>query len=152
MRRRIVLLKLHFSSTYQQIYKSIDFTHAINRDFTRIWQNHWNKIQFNKLQFIKSIIVETKLISVTIRRDEVVLHRAHIGHTFLTYLLKQENSPDCSSCHCLLRVQHILIDCPNYQHIRAKYFTSHNLHDLFSSIHPLCIVDFLREINLYDAF
>ena len=48
--------------------------------------------------------------------------------------------------------KHILIDCPNYQHIRAKYFTSHNLHELFSSIHPLCIVDFLKEINLYDAF
>src|SRR3989441_7366721 len=93
------------------------------------------KFSVNKLQIIKPIIGETKLKSVTNRRDEVVLHRARIGHTFLThsYLLKKENSSDCSSCHCLLTVQHILIDCPNYQHIRAKYFTSHNLHDLFSS-------------------
>src|SRR5207247_2479724 len=131
-----------------------DFKYAINRYFIRIWQNHWNQIQFNKLQIIKPIIGETKLKSMIIRRDEVVLHRARIGHTFLThsYLLKKENSPDCSSCHCLLTVQHILIDCPNSQPIRAKYFASHNLHDLFSSIHPLYIVDFLKEINLYNAF
>src|SRR3989442_14904895 len=89
----------------------LDFKYAINRYFIRIWQNHWNQIQFNKLQIIKPIIGETKLKSVTNRRDEVVLHRARIGHTFLThsYLLKKENSPDCSSCHCLLTVQHILI-------------------------------------------
>src|SRR3989441_6312973 len=68
--------------------------------------------------------------------------RTRIGHTFLThsYLLKQENSPDCSSCHCLLTVQHILIDCPNYQPIRAKYFAAQNMHDLFISIHPLYFV------------
>ena len=98
--------------------------------------------------------LKTRLKNVTIRRDEVVLHRAWIGHTFLThsYLLKQENSPDCSSCHCLLKVQHVLIDCPNYHPIRVKYFASHNLHDLFSSVHPLCIVDFLKEINLYNVF
>src|SRR3989441_11159276 len=104
--------------------------------------------------FRSPIIGETMLKSVTTRRDEVVLHRARIGHTFLThsYLLKKENSPECSSCHCLLTVQHIFIECPNYQYIRANYFTSRNLHDLFTSIHHLCIVDFLKEINLYDAF
>ena len=68
-----------------------DFKYAINRYFIRIWQNHWNQIQFNKLQIIKPFIGETKLKSVTNRRDEVVLHRARIGHTFLThsYLLKK---------------------------------------------------------------
>ena len=131
-----------------------DFKHTINTHFTRIWQNNWSQIQFNKLQIIKPIIGETKLRNVTIRRDEVVLHRARIGHTFLmhAYLLEQENNPDCFSCHCLLTVQHILIECPDYQPIRAKYFTSNNLHDLFSRVHPLCIVDFLKEINLYNVF
>jgi ribonuclease HI len=131
-----------------------DLKHTINTYFTRIWQNHWNQTQFNKLQMIKPNISETKLQNVTVRRDEVVLHRARIGHTFLThsYLLKQENSPDCSACHSLLTVQHILLDCPNYHTVRVKYFTSRNLHDLFGTVRPICILDFLKEIDIYNAF
>src|SRR6266516_4152809 len=145
-------LQLPISTDIQIHYT--DLKQTTNRYFTGIWQNHWNQIQFNKLQIIKPSVGETKLKDVTIRRDEVVLHRARIGHTFLThsYLLKQENSPDCSTCHCLLTVQHILIDCPNYQPIRGKHFASVNLHDLFGSVHPLCVVEFLKEINLYNAF
>jgi hypothetical protein len=127
---------------------------AINTYFTKIWQNHWSQIPFNKLQMVKPVIGESKLKNVTIRRDQVILHRSRIGHTFLThsYLLKQENSPDCASCHCLLTVQHLLIDCPNYQAVRTKYFSSLNLYNLFSSVHPLSIVKFLKEINLYHCF
>lgn len=145
-------LQLPISTDIQIPYT--DLKRTINSYFTRIWQNHWSQTQFNKLQTIKPVIGETKLKNVTIRRDEVVLHRARIGHTFLThsYLLKKENSPDCSFCHCLLSVHHILIDCPLYQPVRAKYFASQNLHDLFSSVHPLCVVDFLKEINLYNVF
>ena len=131
-----------------------DLKNTINTYFNKIWQNHWSQIQFNKLQLIKPVIGETKFKNVTKRRDEGVLHRARIGHTFLThsYLLRKEDGPDCSSCHCLLTVQHILIDCPNYQPIRAKYFTSNNLHDLFKNVDPLFIVNFLKETNLYSVF
>src|SRR5688572_2952631 len=114
MKKLTVLLRQHFSYPYQFIQiPYTDLKNTINAYFNRIWQNHWSQIQFNKLQSIKPIIGETKLKSVTKRRDEVVLHRARIGHTFLThsYLLKKEDGPDCSSCHCLLTVQHILIDC-----------------------------------------
>jgi ribonuclease HI len=145
-------LQLPISTDIQIPYT--DLKHIINTYFTRIWQNHWSQIAFNKLQAIKPIIGETKLENVTIRRDEVVLHRARIGHTYLThsYLLRQENSPDCPSCQCLLTVQHILIDCPRYQSIRAKHFASNNLHDLFTGVHPLCIVQFLKEAKLYLNF
>ena len=87
-------LQLPISTNIQIPYT--DLKHTINTYFSRIWQNHWSQIQFNKLQIIKPSIGETKLKGVTIRRDEVVLHRARIGHTFLThsYLLKRENSPD----------------------------------------------------------
>jgi len=145
-------LQLPISTNIQIPYT--DLKPTINTYFTRVWQNHWSQIQFNKLQTIKPIIGETKLKGLTFRRDEVVLHRARIGHTFLThsYLLKRENAPDCSVCNCLLTVQHILIDCPNYQPIRAKYFATHNLHELFKRVHPLCVLNFLKEINLYNSF
>src|SRR5688572_9554168 len=97
-------LGTHISRYTNSVYT--DFKNTINAYFSRMWQNHWSQIQFNKLQNIKPIIGETKLKNVTKRRDEVVLHRARIGHTFLThsYLLKKEDGPDCSSCNCLLTV------------------------------------------------
>ena len=103
---------------------------------------------------IKSIIGETKLKNVTIRRNKVVLHRARIDHNFTTpsYLLKRENSPDFTLSVRILTAQHILIDCPIYQPVRVKYFSSLNLHDLFSSVHPLSVVAFLKDINVLNVF
>src|SRR5437899_834878 len=114
MKRRTVLLKLHFSSPYQQIFSSLTQTSNMPSTDTLSDFGRTSGIKFSSINFrlfIKPIIGETKLKSVTVRRDEVVLHRARIGHTFLThsYLLKKENSPDCSSCHCLLIAQHNLI-------------------------------------------
>ena len=92
-----------------------DLKQDINQYYTKSWQTIWNNTLFNKLQNVKPTLGKTKLYNVTTRRDEVVLHRLRIGHTYLThsYLLKQDNNPDCSTCKCLLTVQHILLECPN---------------------------------------
>src|SRR5437867_1528309 len=52
-------LQLPISADIQIHYT--DFKYAINRYFIRIWQNHWNQIQFNKLQIIKPIVGELNL-------------------------------------------------------------------------------------------
>jgi hypothetical protein len=131
-----------------------DLKQSISTYFISTWQYQWNQSVFNKLYSIKPVLGETKLRSVVTRRDEVVLHRARIGHTHLThcYLLKGENAPDCASCHCLQTVQHILIDCPLYQHERVKFYRENSLDQLFNKVQPTSIVKYLKEIQLYSAF
>ena len=50
---------------------------------------------------------QPKLSSV---RDDMVIRRAHIGHTYLThkYLMVKEDEPLCNACNDLLTVKHRL--------------------------------------------
>ena len=131
-----------------------DLKQIINTYFLKIWQDKWSQTPFNKLQSIKPTLGETKFNNITKRRDEVVLHRSRIGHTYLThlYLLKRENSPECVTCNCSLTVHHILIECANYNSIRMKYFNSRTLYELFDKVHPIHILNFLKEVKLYSSF
>jgi len=131
-----------------------DLKQDINTYFYNVWQELWNITPFNKLQAVKPNLGVTKLHQVVNRRDQVVLHRARIGHTYLThsYLLKRENNPDCQSCQCLLTVQHILIDCPKFKTVRIRHFQATSLSELFNKVRPLRIIDFLKEIKLYLNF
>ena len=103
---------------------------------------------------MKSVIGETNLKGVTRRRDAVVLHRARIGHTHLThcFLLKAEDQPQCDSCHSALSVRHVLIDCPNLAASRKKFFNVNSLGELFSHFPCFNILNFLREVGLYQRF
>jgi hypothetical protein len=128
-----------------------DLKHTVQTYLVKFWQEKWNQTAFNKLQSIKPLLGETKLHSITKRRDEVALHRRRIGHTYLThsYLLKRENNPDCINCNCMLTIQHILIECPVYSVARLKYFQVNSLHELFKTVNPVHIINFLQEINIY---
>ena len=50
------------------------------------------------------------------RREEIVLARAHIGHSYMThsYLLKGDPMPECIPGYCALTVKHILIECVDF--------------------------------------
>ena len=54
------------------------------------------------------------------RKEQVILDRLRIGHTRLThsFLLKGEPPPECTTCECQLTIQHILVDCIEYDFIR----------------------------------
>ena len=85
------------------------------------------------------------------RRDEIIIHRLRIGHTFLThgYLLKRDTPPQCSACQTQLTVEHVLLHCPTWNAIRANHFTTTSLLNLFSNVTSRCIVDFIKEIGFY---
>ncbi len=57
-------------------------------------------------------------------REEVVLARIRLGHTYLThsYLLNREDQPECVGCACPLTVQHIMSDCVEFADIRNLLF------------------------------
>ena len=131
-----------------------DYKQMITSQLTKIWQTQWDQADFNKLHSIKKVIGPTKFQGISRRRDEVVLHRARIGHTHVThsYLLKAEDQPQCSSCLCSLSVRHILIDCPCLASSWQKYFNVGSLYELFSQVSVFNLTSFLREMDLYQRF
>ena len=131
-----------------------DLRQKVNDHFIAKWQNRWNTIAFNKLQAVKPYIGETKLKNIVNRREEGVLHRARMGHTYLThsYLLRGEDAPECIPCQSLLTVEHILIHCVDFALARAKYYNAASLKQLFDTVDPRKVVSFLREINLFHKF
>ena len=76
-----------------------------------LWQSEWDEFPGNKLYKIfpvlKKIIV---FCPRTNRKEETVMARLHIGHSFIThsFLLKGEEPPVCIGCDKRLTIEHIL--------------------------------------------
>ena len=66
-------LTLHYCDYFPQ-----NRTHALNQ-----WQSSWSLEIRNKLHAIESTVNITKSYRLP-RRDEIIIHRLRIGHTFLT--------------------------------------------------------------------
>ena len=92
----------------------------------------------------------TKVSSLS-RHDRVVINRLHIGHTRLTnsYLLEEENPPECQACQSALTVKHILIDCTHLSAVRQRYFRVDTLKDLFEVAYSRKVIAFIKDINFY---
>ena len=85
------------------------------------------------------------------RKENTVLNRLHIGHSYLThsFILRKEEVPVCVACDVVLTVRHILIGCADLLEIRKKYFEEKSLHSLFRNVIPEVIFDVLREIGVF---
>ena len=82
------------------------------------WQDHWDD-----QDRIKSTLHPTNILCHQ-RRDEVVLTRLRLGHSYFThsFLLKGENPPHCIGCYSRISVKHILLECVDFSNICKKYF------------------------------
>lgn len=131
-----------------------DFKPLINSYLRTKWQHSWDLEVLNKLHAIKSHLGNTTFGSHLSRRDERVLHRLRIGHTHLTHahLLKSEDQPECVTCQSPLTVEHILLRCVDFNHLRPNYFIVASLYELFDTVPPKCILDFVKAIGLYHKF
>ena len=65
------------------------------------------------------------------------------------YLLCGDVQPEYVACVCPLTVQHILIECADFMHIRQKYFSVSSVRELFEKVSPSKIFSFLKEIELF---
>ena len=123
-------------------------------DFIKnIWQQSWNDPinQNNKLFTVKPTLGEWLPGLRTDRREEIILARLHIGHTYLThsYLLKGEEEPQCIPCNACLTVKHIFVDCVDVAPSRDKFFNVDSMTTLFETVKLESIFEFLKEVNLY---
>ena len=101
-----------------------DFKQHITKYVKEFWQDQWHVSVPNKLYDIQPQLGVWPYSCRKSRREEAVLARARIGHTYIThsFLLKGEPMPQCIPCHCSLSVKHILIDCVDFALVRQKYF------------------------------
>ena len=98
---------ISYTDAYQYISQYISY---YVRD---MWQREWDTAVNNKLHATKPLIGVQPSAYRSVRRDEVVLSRLRLGHSYLThsYLLKGEPPPECVTCNYRLTISHILVDC-----------------------------------------
>ena len=79
-----------------------------------------------------------------------VLARIHIALTHLThsFLLKQDDAPQCQACDCVLTVQHILFDCVDFIKSRNGRFDIDSFEELFEKVPPDSMISYLHEIGV----
>ena len=118
---------ISYTDTYQYIRQ---YVHDM-------WQREWDTAVNNKLHATKPLIGEQPSAYRSVRRDEVVLSRLGLGHSYLThsYLLKEEPPPECVTCNCRLTISHILVDCIEYDFFRLILFENNfTLTDIFNNV------------------
>ena len=91
------------------------------------------------------------ILSSKNRKEETVMARLHIGHSFLThsFLLKGKELPVCIGCDKRLTIEIILLTCSDFIEIRESHFTAKSLRMLFRDISPEKILNVLKEINMF---
>ena len=99
-----------------------DLKPCINKYIVSKWQHEWDDCTENKLHSIKPILGESLLVNRSVRREEVVLSRCRIGHSFMThvYLLRREEQPECVFCQEPITIKHLLLDCADLIDTRVK--------------------------------
>ena len=128
-----------------------DYKPFISRYVFNKWQERWSSCLNNKLYNIKPILGEWQPSFRPYRREEVVLSRLRIGHTYIThsFLLKNEDPPECIACQEGYTVKHFLIDCADLAFARQRYYNVPGLKDLFNNVNVGHILSFLKEVNLF---
>ena len=87
------------------------------------------------------------------RRYEKVLTRLRIGHCRLTHKSVREGRglSECDHCHVIQTMEHILIDCPEYDRERSIYDLGNESLEMIlgetADIEKL--MSFLKDINIF---
>ena len=113
-------------------------------------------LAISKLHAIMPQIDEKYYSGCTNRKDEVIISRLRIGHTRLTHSFRMENRPHpplCDQCEGdhELTVKHILIECNFLKIIRRRHYDVTDLNQLFKTVPSKRILDFVKDIGLYNS-
>ena len=144
-----------FRIPYQDLFPQV-------RAFIRQrWQKRWDDSHAKypiKMHAVQPIIAPHHLSGLT-RKEEVIIHRLRIGHTRLTQAYKfqqrgpNKQAPSCHFCYDpeeTLTVNHLLIECTEFRHVRRRYYHAPDLQHLFENTSPRQIFNFLKEVHLYN--
>jgi len=114
------------------------------------WQEIWNCCDGNKLHAINPTLGVTKQNDPLSQRDAVILNRLQIGHTRATHWhLIGDDEAFCATCYTSLTVNHILIECPQFNHLRQQYHFGSTLKKLFNNTSVNDIIAFIKDTHFY---
>ena len=130
-----------------------DYKESINKYVVALWREYWSYQRDNKLFRIGATIGTTQPLEPTIREDTII-RRLRMGHTYYThsYLMCGDPQPFCYGCNVPVSVKHVLIGCVDFALVRSRYFNVRSLQELFSSVETSTIIDYTKEIRLFDRF
>jgi len=104
----------------------------------------------HKLHAINPTVGVTKQNDSRSRRDAVIVNRLQIGHTRATHAhLLGDDEAFCATCYTSLTVNHILIECPQFNHLRQQYHFGSTLKELFSNTSVNDIIAFIKDTHFY---
>jgi len=82
--------------------------------------------------------------------DAVILNRLQIGHTSATHAhLLGDDESFCVTCYASLIVNHILMECPQFNHLRQQYHFGSTLKELLSNTSVNDIIAFIKDSHFY---
>ena len=115
-------------------------------------QSVWEIQTQNKLNELKPNFNSKCTFSNYSRKEQTKITKCRIRHTRSThsYILKNEQAPFCIPCNEPFTVKHFLITCAEFNYIRTKYFNVKTIKELFNDIPTQKILDFLKEIRLFN--
>ena len=64
--------------------------------------------------------------------------------------MEKTQPPMCQTCQQRITVRHIFIECKDLKPTRDAFFKESTMKDIFDKINQQTIIDFLKEIDLYD--
>ena len=121
-----------------------------------LWQKRWDKEVGSKLHAITPQIDDKYYSGCTNRKVDVIINRLRIGHTPLTHSFRMENRPHpplCDQCEVdhELTVKHILIENNFLKIIPRRSYDVADLNQLFKTVSSKRILDFVKDIGLYNS-
>jgi hypothetical protein len=128
-----------------------DIKPFIVKYISKRWQDSWDQQIHSKLHEMHSLVCKTPCSYGQNRKEQVVLTRCRIGHNRLThsYLLNNEERPECIPCNSNFSLKHVLIDCMDVADVRQTFYNANSLSNLFTNVAGDTILQFLKEIDLY---
>ena len=83
------------------------------------------------------------------RRDAVIINHLQIGHTRATHEHLGDDEAFCVTCYTSLTVNHILTECPQFNHLHQQYHFGSTLKDLFNNTGVKYITAFIKDTHFY---
>ena len=142
---------LDFNITASQVPYT-DLKLHINSSIANKWQERWWSCPDYKLFKIKPTLGEWPPGFRSSHKERVVLSRLRIGHTYFShsYILREEDPPECTACQEIYSVRHVLIDCIDLGliHVRPRFYTVLDMKTLFDTVSVDRILSFVKEVNI----
>ena len=126
-----------------------DSRQSIREHIMSKWQNQWDQVDNDLHQALPTL--PYKFSAHLPRREERVMARIHIGHTRLThsYRLDRVGRPQCRTCQADLTIQHMLVECREFDYLRTTLIEGRTLAEVFEKTPAHVLIKFFKRTNQY---